>query len=100
MAQVIADRLEILGCNGMQAYPRDAMLAMVQPGAPRPERQIDERIGLGGSVEAPMRMDTLGAIGATLVARFRGGAASARCRLPAYLASPPQGLHDTRRRGM
>ena len=70
MAKVIAEELELLGCHGMQAHRYDAMLAMVQSGALQPAQLVGERIALDESIEALMRMDTFGAIGATVVTRF------------------------------
>ncbi|MEO0636958.1 MAG: zinc-dependent alcohol dehydrogenase family protein [Pseudomonadota bacterium] len=70
MDLVIAKELEILGSHGMQAHRYDAMIAMIQSGALKPDQLVRQEISLGESIEAMMHMDGPGGPGATVVTTF------------------------------
>lgn len=70
MAQVIAHELEIYGSHGMQAWRYDAMLAMMEAGALKPERLIGREIELEDAVPALVGMDGSADLGISVITRF------------------------------
>lgn len=70
MAQVIGHELEIYGSHGMQAWRYDAMLAMMETGALKPEKLIGREISLEDAVPALMAMDGAAETGISVITRF------------------------------
>lgn len=70
MAKIIAQELEIIGSHGMQAHRYDAMLAMIESGALKPELLVGEEISLEQAPDILINMDKFSATGATVITAF------------------------------
>lgn len=67
---VIARELQVLGSHGMQAHRYPELLAMIQRGALKPEKLVQNRITLEESLEALAAMDSFRGTGVTVIDRF------------------------------
>ncbi|MBC7508260.1 MAG: alcohol dehydrogenase, partial [Ferruginibacter sp.] len=69
-SKVIANELEIIGSQGMQAYRYDEMLAMIQAKKLSPHKLIGKTITLEQSIDTLMNMDKFEGIGVTIITSF------------------------------
>ena len=70
MDMIIANELEIIGSHGMQTHKYPAMIRMIRAGKLAPEKLIGKTISLEESLDELVSMNSLSAIGVTVIDKF------------------------------